>query len=475
MFDIISKDQLRRSVEQTTQNKCTVLYDSKGLPNFMSVVPQCTLGDVFSDLSGINDVATAIMDSTAEGVNASSIHPAFKVSDDTGNVLGYVNEIFVSQYRNTIFDGIAVSLPGLLPSTANFYEDGTYTIRESVENKGSNWHVMNALESTLLTLLSCRDNVPISGNQYGTGYDYNGECGSVGNYHMVTSVDPSTFDVGEKIYGLTSGAEGFVTGTSLVGGVDNLVVSDVYNKVFINGETIVGRTSDTTATIDDTHFYTYNGSGPLTWTNNHKFSGIWDLASFGWEVIDGARTRRLTGNTGANHNFHMFEVITDTNYYHYNDTLLYRTEGKLSETGICTNILQLGYSALDGTNLPVEPVNADRHITNVADFGTVGEAFNNSALYDSSSSIETRIALVLAGVEQDNLVYPNGTKIVYNGGLFVKSGDGAPDPTSDYKVLTQGFKTNSIYNGLWTKDMLRMTNKNNQMTFRSVYIPQYHT
>ena len=100
---IFTKDHLRTSVEAATGGKVTVLYDNKGYPSYMVVVPKFNIED--------------IMGASTWGTG---VHPAFKV----GGV--EKSQIFIGQYQATVLDGRACSLPGKDPHALVTYDNASY-------------------------------------------------------------------------------------------------------------------------------------------------------------------------------------------------------------------------------------------------------------------------------------------------------------------------------------------------------------
>ena len=109
MLNILSFDSFRKSVEASSNNNCTVLYDDKGYPSIMHVIPKVTIGECFpSDYSLIS------------ASDMTSVHPAFiiKEADDSTTV---VNEIYVGQYLSNVVDNRAISLPGQFIQETQLY------------------------------------------------------------------------------------------------------------------------------------------------------------------------------------------------------------------------------------------------------------------------------------------------------------------------------------------------------------------
>src|SRR5699024_1359582 len=95
MSMIFTPDSLRTQVEAATGGHITVLYDDKGYPSYMRVVPKFRYEDLGMETLLGTGVATAFLKNGQEK-----------------------SEIFVGQYPATLFDGRACSLPGKDPRTS---------------------------------------------------------------------------------------------------------------------------------------------------------------------------------------------------------------------------------------------------------------------------------------------------------------------------------------------------------------------
>jgi hypothetical protein len=116
-----------------------ILYDDKGLPSIMVVIPKFK----------ISDVITGGSDST---------HPAFIVNGQE------VDQIYISKYENVVNNSRAYSLPGEDPKTnINFDQAIAYCTA-----KGDGWHLMSRPEYAAIALW-CKKNgtMPKGNNNYG--------------------------------------------------------------------------------------------------------------------------------------------------------------------------------------------------------------------------------------------------------------------------------------------------------------------
>ena len=123
------KDTLRESVEAATGGKVTVLYDDKGYPSYMNVIPKFKVEDIDASLG-------------------TGVHPAF--------IVGGVekSEIFIGQYQAHVKDSRAVSLPGLDPTASVNFD----TAKAYCKNKGQGWHLMTNWEWAAMALYSVKQN-----------------------------------------------------------------------------------------------------------------------------------------------------------------------------------------------------------------------------------------------------------------------------------------------------------------------------
>ena len=132
---ISAPDALRQSVEAATGGVNTVLYDSKGYPSVMCVVPRFNIEDIHPDLG-------------------TGTHPAFLV----GGV--QKSEIFVGKYLARIHDSHALSLPGQDPSASINFD--TADLRCTA--KGPGWHMMTNAEWSAVALWCWKNGFMPRGN-----------------------------------------------------------------------------------------------------------------------------------------------------------------------------------------------------------------------------------------------------------------------------------------------------------------------
>ncbi|MDD2895477.1 MAG: hypothetical protein PHG81_05595 [Aliarcobacter sp.] len=123
------KDTLRAGVEAATGGKVTVLYDDKGYPSYMNVIPKFKVEDIDASLG-------------------TGVHPAF--------IVGGVekSEIFIGQYQAHVKNGMPVSMPGFKPTTSVDFD----TAKAYCKNKGQGWHLMTNWEWAAMALYSVKQN-----------------------------------------------------------------------------------------------------------------------------------------------------------------------------------------------------------------------------------------------------------------------------------------------------------------------------
>ena len=116
-----------------------ILFDDKGLPSIMVRIPKMTYAEL-----GLGE--------------STDPFPAFVVN---GSV---VPEIYVSKFQNCVYNSRAYSLPARLPQTSVTLD----TAISRCSAKGPGWHLMTAMEWSLLALW-CKKNgtMPKGNNNYG--------------------------------------------------------------------------------------------------------------------------------------------------------------------------------------------------------------------------------------------------------------------------------------------------------------------
>jgi hypothetical protein len=134
---IFAKDSLRASVEAATGGKVTVLYDDKGYPSYMTVIPKFNVEDIDEGLG-------------------TGVHPAFL----KGGV--EKSEIFIGQYPAIVKDGRALSLPGVDPTASVNFD----TAKGYCTAKGPGWHLLSNWEWAAVALWCIKNGFQPRGNTY---------------------------------------------------------------------------------------------------------------------------------------------------------------------------------------------------------------------------------------------------------------------------------------------------------------------
>ncbi len=174
-FVISVPDALRQAVEAQSGGLVTVLYDDKGYPSFMRVIPKFRYEDLGFDAQLGTGVCTAFL-------------------------VGGVEKpyIMVGQYLASVHDGRAVSLPGVDPKTSVNFDSA----RSYCTAKGTGWHLMTVHEWAAVALWCMANGFEPRGN---TNY---------GRSHASTHEVARRVDGGQP--GDTTGTPRTLTGTGPV-------------------------------------------------------------------------------------------------------------------------------------------------------------------------------------------------------------------------------------------------------------------
>jgi hypothetical protein len=142
---IFSPDSLRAQVEAATGGHVTVLYDDKGYPSYMRVIPKFRYEDIGFDSQFGTGVATAFLVNGQEK-----------------------SEVFIGQYLASTYDGRAVSLPGKDPRASINYDQA----KSACADKGPGWHLMTMHEWAAVALW-CKANgfEPRGNTDWGRAHD----------------------------------------------------------------------------------------------------------------------------------------------------------------------------------------------------------------------------------------------------------------------------------------------------------------
>ncbi len=145
---IFNKDPLRAAVEAASGGRVTVLYDDKGYPSYMEVVPKFNVETIDADLG-------------------TGVHPAFIVNGVEKS------EIFIGQYKANVLDGRALSLPGYDPTASVNFD----TAKGYCTAKGTGWHMLTNWEAAALALWCIKNGQPRGNTDYGRHHTSTHESG----------------------------------------------------------------------------------------------------------------------------------------------------------------------------------------------------------------------------------------------------------------------------------------------------------
>lgn len=141
-FTYSIKDTLRQSVEAASGGKQTVLYDVKGVPSFVNIIPKLSYAQL-----GIGSSTNAAPAFIVDGVEKS--------------------EIFIGTFMASMDGDRAVSLPGQVPKVYVTHDQAVAACRA----KGPGWHLMTRAEYAAIALW-CKANgyYPRGNNNYGSDH-----------------------------------------------------------------------------------------------------------------------------------------------------------------------------------------------------------------------------------------------------------------------------------------------------------------
>lgn len=144
------KDSLRQAVESASGGRATVLYDDKGLPCYMVIIPAFNLEDIDADLG-------------------TGLHPAFIVDGQEKS------EVYIGMFPVTdVVDNRAYCLPQRTPYVNVTFDDA----RTYCKNKGTGWHLMTAHEWAAVMLWCLKNGFEPRGNtNYGRYHGAHYETG----------------------------------------------------------------------------------------------------------------------------------------------------------------------------------------------------------------------------------------------------------------------------------------------------------
>ena len=150
---IYAPDTLRLAVEAASLGKNTVMYDNKGYPSYMVVIPTFNLN-------------------TIDAGWPATPHPAFTINGVNKT------QIYIGKYIGSLLDGQAASLPGVLPQASVNFD----TARSYCSAKGTGWHLMTNAEYAAIALWCWKNAcMPRGNSNYGLSSDNAAEQGRRGD------------------------------------------------------------------------------------------------------------------------------------------------------------------------------------------------------------------------------------------------------------------------------------------------------
>lgn len=237
-----TKDMLRSSIEAATGGKVTVLYDDRGYPSLMNIIPKFTIESVV----GNSDYGTGV-------------HPAFIVNGSEKS------EIFIGQYESIAIDDRACSLPGQEPLMYQGFDQAKLLCT----SKGPGWHLMTNWEWAAVSLWCLKNGFQPHGN---TNY---------GQYHGATYENGVRVDL--LAPGTTSGRGEVKTGTGNISWRHNNSIAGISDMVgngwgwvdgfkLVDGEIFMPPDNDYIMTDD--HYPTTNVFVDSTANDNGGNAGL---------------------------------------------------------------------------------------------------------------------------------------------------------------------------------------------------------
>jgi hypothetical protein len=269
---IASPDSLRAQVEAATGGKVTVLYDDKGFPSYMHVIPKFRYEDLGLDATFGPGVATAFIKGNTE-----------------------LSEIFIGQYQASVFDGRAVSLPGRDPRISINYDAS----KAACESKGPGWHLMTMHEWAAIALW-CHANgfVPRGNTNWGRAHDATHEFGrrqdggspgiSSGSARILTGSGPASWRHDNSMGGiadLVGNVWEWQHGMKLVDGQIHLLQDNSFDEDEANWAALGHYLSNESGTL------TLKNADPVS--NDTSISGEWNSLAKGTGYTESQLLQRL--------------------------------------------------------------------------------------------------------------------------------------------------------------------------------------
>jgi len=291
-FVLSVKDAYRQAVESASGGKNTVMYDDKGNPSIMVMVPRFNLSDVIDGAPNLP-------------------HPAFVVNG------AVKSEIWISKYQNVVHDGRAYSIPGMDPRTSVTYDQA----KSYCAAKGPGWHLMTNAEWAAIALW-CKKNgtMPRGNNNYGKDVSAPHERGKETSYstgqtnRVATGSGPASWSHDGTpfgIYDLNGNVWEWVGGLKLLEGKIYVHQDNNYDTPEAAGQV--------NGWVDTMTYYDNSTPGD----NNQSSHDISGNIVLGAERTNPMYTGDPTGNPGYAYNYQTFETLAPKSGFTVPDILKY--------------------------------------------------------------------------------------------------------------------------------------------------------
>lgn len=138
--------EMKKAVEELTDNRNTVIFDNVGMPSVVVKIFKKNSSDLYTG-------------------GANTTHPAFIIGNETRGVVGF------SKFMNTIINGRAYSLPLSIPTTNISYDLAVQACR----NKDGMWGLVpDALWAVVSYMSYNSGTIPHGNTYYGSWFNSNG-------------------------------------------------------------------------------------------------------------------------------------------------------------------------------------------------------------------------------------------------------------------------------------------------------------